>query len=131
MRTCQKPCRPSVEGDIGVAFRGGSGGLVARSCESAAFSQSCQATRAVDDADDDQRIGLWAVIDGVRAVERHPQARRELFALGTGKREMAQRLEMCLDRRDKPCCDLFRSLCCQGRPDFGQISFGSFREAQG
>jgi hypothetical protein len=40
----------------------------------------------------------WGVIDGVRAVERHPQARRELFAAATGKRDMAQRLEMCLDR---------------------------------
>ena len=83
----------------------------------------------MDDADDYQRIGLGTVIDGVRAAERHPQARRELFAARTGKWEMAQRLEMCLDRCDKPCCDLFRSLCCQGRPDFGQISFCSLREA--
>jgi hypothetical protein len=43
---------------------------------------------------------------------------------------MAQRLEMSLDRRDKPRCDLFRSFCCQVSPDFGQISFGSLSEAQ-
>jgi hypothetical protein len=93
------------------------------SCEAATLSQSCQVTRPVNDADNHQRIGLRTIISRVRALEGYPQARCKLFALGTGKREMAQRLEMC---RDESRCDLFRSLCCQAHPDFCQISFGSF-----
>jgi hypothetical protein len=38
---------------------------------------------------------------------------------------------MRLNRRDKPGCDLFRRLGCQGGPYLGQVFFGRVGEAEG
>ena len=60
-----------------------------------------------------------------------PASRAQAARVQGRKMEMAQRLEMCLDRRDKTCRDLFRCLGRQGGPDFGKVGFGRVGEAEG
>ncbi len=85
----------------------------------------------MNDADDHQRIGPSEIVDGVRAVKRNPQARRQLVACRTGKREVPQLLKMRLDRRDKPRRDRFRRFLRQVCPYLGEVGLGRFGDAKG
>ena len=103
---------------------------VVRSRRPATLRHSRHVTRAVYNPNNYQCIWQRQIINGVRGMKRHPQARRKLFARGARKRKMPQRFEMRLDRRNKPRRHLFGGHSRQGRPDIGQISFRRFSEAE-
>jgi len=59
------------------------------SYETASLGQGCDVACAMNDADNHQRIWQWHVVDGVRAVEHHTQAYRQLVTPRTGEWKMA------------------------------------------
>jgi hypothetical protein len=87
------------------------------------FGECCDIAGTVNDTDDHHRLGLRQVVDGVGMMEHHPQARRELRACRTGKREVPQRLEGYLDRLDEARGDRLRCFRGERSPDFGKIGF--------
>ena len=79
---------------------------------------------SVNDADDHDRIRERLIINGVGAVKRYAETRRELFAGRAGKRKVPERLKSRLNRADKARRDVLRGLGRQGRPDLGEIGLG-------
>lgn len=78
--------------------------------KSAALRERRGVSRPMQHPDDHDGIIERDIVDGVGSMECHAQARRELFAPGTGQRKVPQRLAGGLDRRDVTGRDAGRSL---------------------
>jgi len=85
----------------------------------------------MQDADNDHGIVKGLVVDGIGAVKRDAQTRRELVARRCGKRKMPHRLEGGFDGGDKARGYFFGRVGGNTDPDFRKVGFGGFGDAQG
>ncbi len=73
--------------------------------------------------DDHDFIDLRQVIDGMIAMEEHPQAGRQFLPRDSHQGEGLHLCEAGCDVGNEACGDLFRGFQRKIAPDFGQIGF--------
>jgi proteic killer suppression protein len=103
-----------------------------RSCvEYSALGKRRGISRPVQHPDNNYRIRLRQIVDGVGTMEGHAQPWSELLTLRTGQRKETQRLARGLDRRDDARGDVDGRIGSNGEPDFGEVRLGGIGQAEG
>jgi hypothetical protein len=86
--------------------------------------QGCGVTRAMQDANNHERILVMHIVDGAIAGKTHAQAWREILARGRGERKISKGFAILLDLVDESRRSRLGSFTSNIEPDFGKVGFG-------